>query len=62
MGDAQTPKYSPEALQRMAREALAARDAGDPRWLQLVFGLVIERNWPVAYVERTIERLAVGHG
>ncbi|MCE2908022.1 MAG: hypothetical protein LW712_04190 [Burkholderiaceae bacterium] len=53
-------KHTPEKLQKMARVALTARDAGDPKWLQLVFGLAVRGPWTPREIEQGIERLARG--
>jgi hypothetical protein len=50
--------YSPAHLQRMARQALAARAQGDPRWLQLVLTLSLRQHISPRQVEFEIERLA----
>lgn len=53
-------KYSPEQLKDMAQRALAARAAGDPRWLQLVFTLAMKGRWMPPEIERGVEMLASG--
>ena len=47
-------------LQDKAQHALAARDLGDPRWLQVLFGLVLRTGLPPREVELRVEALANG--
>lgn len=51
-------KYTPEQLRDMARQTLAARDAGDPRYFELVVCLAFHFMCPFPEVEWRIERLA----
>jgi hypothetical protein len=45
-------------LQEKARHVLAARDSGDPRYLELVVKLALRMQWAPAQVQAEIERLA----
>lgn len=51
-------KYTLEQLGQMAREALAARDSGDIRWLELIIRLAHVRGMHPDDVATNIERLA----
>lgn len=48
-------------VQEKAKAALAARDAKDFRWLQLIFRLVLLTELPPTEVERQIEGLSLIH-
>lgn len=53
-----TPKYSREDLRAMATEALAARDAEDPRWFLLVLQLALRTGLDFLQIETLICELA----
>lgn len=51
-------KYSRDELREKARIALAARDAGDPRWQTLVILCANMAGIPIAEAARQIEAFA----
>lgn len=50
--------YTQQQLRAMAREALAARDAADWRWLELVMRLLFRTGLQPHEIEQRIEALA----
>ena len=53
-------KYTPEQFTEMAKQALAARDTDDPRWVQLLLTLAVHTGIQPAECEMKIRRLAEG--
>lgn len=51
-------KYTPQQLEAKARCALKAKDAGDPRWLELMLKLSVHLGVSPAVIEARIRRLA----
>lgn len=51
-------KYTLQQLRAMAREALQARDSGDPRWTELQIHLWFSTGTHPAEITRRIEALA----
>lgn len=53
-------KYTLEQTTEMAKQALAARDSSDPRWVQLLLTLAMSTGVHPGECEMKIRRLAEG--
>lgn len=58
MSEPTAARYSPEQLRLMARRAIAARGAGDDRFLQLVLALSVRLGMRRLEVSARIEEMA----